>query len=40
MPETDKLLTDLHISYIQGLGQAGGFFLSEPGSDFAFLEQR
>ena len=26
MPETDKLLTDLHISYIQGLGQASSFF--------------
>ena len=27
MPATDKLLTDLHISYIQGLGKASGFFL-------------
>ena len=27
MPVTDKLLTDLHISYIQELGKASGFFL-------------
>ena len=40
MPETDKLLTDLHISYIQGLGQEIGFFLAKAWSDPTFLEQR
>jgi geranylgeranyl transferase type-2 subunit beta len=40
MRETDKLVTELRISYIQELGQASGFFLAEVWSDTTFFKNK